>query len=261
MGIIRWLFCHLLAIVFLLSLVFIYSIRDDINNGYINLVGVSSQVQVNNLKTQDDSSVELKKKEEKSLTKDSSKAIAIEAPTTMPDQIANDPWGEVLNRTTISSDAVQPAVGPVAESRFPPENYDPESGVSDKGTIQPKATVEYGRQSAPTASMPAKRSSPLNKQYLTALEEARRLYWQGQAGLAQTAYERLMFEYQDLPEAAEELGNLLLQQGNTNGATWAYKNAVPRYLNLHREQEAISIIRLISQYDPVLAEKLQKKYW
>ncbi len=111
------------------------------------------------------------------------------------------------------------------------------------------------------SSVQAENTAAAASDYIDALKEARRFYWEGKTGLAQKSYESLMFKYQDMPEAAAELGNMLLQQGNQNGATWAYKNAIPRYLNLHREQEAISIIKLLSQYDPAIAEKLQKKYW
>jgi hypothetical protein len=104
-------------------------------------------------------------------------------------------------------------------------------------------------------------SSIESSDYLAALAEVRQLYWDGKAGAAQAAYERLMFDYPGQPEAAAELGNIFLQQGNRKAASWAYQNAIPRYLNLHREQEAINLMRFISQYDPAIAESLQKKYW
>ena len=74
-------------------------------------------------------------------------------------------------------------------------------------------------------------------------------------------YEKLMFDYPEQPEAAAELGNIFLQQGNRKAASWAYQNAIPRYLKLHREQEAINLTNFISQYDPAIAESLHKKYW
>jgi tetratricopeptide (TPR) repeat protein len=93
------------------------------------------------------------------------------------------------------------------------------------------------------------------------LTEARRLYWDGQSRRARGVYEKLMFDFPKQPEAPAELGNLLMQSGNLDAAVWAYQNAIERYLNLQREQEAITLVDSISRIDPAIAESLQKKYW
>ena len=230
-----------------------------------------------------------------------SDAVSAEAPqaesSAKPEKLNNDPWDTVLQgvnekklpMSEFGSDmqATQ-AVEPTAEAGFPPDNYDPEfsstdtadntgsAGGSDiyRNTATGNQPVEqsYGTQQllqdqassqgleSPRGVMGVDKLEDKTK-YFAALEKARRLHWDGNTVPAQAEFERLMFEYPAMPEAAADLGNLLLQQGNREGAIWAYQNAIPRYLNLHREQEAINLTRFVSQYDPAIAESLQKKYW
>jgi hypothetical protein len=176
----------------------------------------------------------------------------------------DDPWGDVFDATTTQAGVVaeEKAKDDIAsETNFPPENYDPESAAAEEKGMQSMNMNEAGNPVTDAGQKEKEQTVPVTTDYFLALEKARRLHWEGKTGLARAAYERLMFEYQDFPEVAAELGNLLLQNGNQNGATWAFESAISRYINLHREQEAISIIRVISQYDPAMAEKLQKKYW
>ena len=229
-----------------------------------------------------------------------SDAVSAEAPqaesSAKPEKLNNDPWDTVLQgvnekklpMSEFGSDmqATQ-AVEPTAEAGFPPDNYDPEfsstdtadntgsAGGSDiyRNTATGNQPVEqsYGTQQllqdqassqgleSPRGVMGVDKLEDKTK-YFAALEKARRLHWDGNTVPAQAEFERLMFEYPAMPEAAADLGNLLLQQGNREGAIWAYQNAIPRYLNLHREQEAINLTRFVSQYDPAIAESLQKKY-
>ena len=210
-----------------------------------------------------------------------------------------DPWDSVLagvkEGQVVTSDFgndIQADPEPVAESTtaasFPPENYDPESSSSDAAhhldspiassgfpisetqdfsAGQPGENIPLIQENAPMQDLESTRESvtngkfPADQAYYAALEEARRVHWDGNAKSAQAVFERLMFEYPAMPEAPAELGNLFLQQGNREGAIWAYQNAIPRYLNLHREQEAINLTRFVSQYDPAIAESLQKKFW
>lgn len=212
---------------------------------------------------------------------------------------SEDPWDTVLAGVKESQVAtsefgsdIQAEPEPVAESTataiFPPENYDPESSSSDASNHadsaiaspgfpiterqrfsagQASENVPFIQENAPVQELVSTRENVTNGQvaadqaYYAALEEARRMHWDGNAKSAQAAFERLMIEYPEMPEAAADLGNLFLQQGNREGAIWAYQNAIPRYLNLHREQEAINLTRFVSQYDPAIAESLQKKYW
>ena len=212
---------------------------------------------------------------------------------------SEDPWDTVLAGVKESQVAtsefgsdIQAEPEPVAESTataiFPPENYDPESSSSDASNHadsaiaspgfpiterqsfsagQASENVPFIQENAPVQELVSTRENVTNGQvaadqaYYAALEEARRMHWDGNAKSAQAAFERLMIEYPEMPEAPADLGNLFLQQGNREGAIWAYQNAIPRYLNLHREQEAINLMRFVSQYDPAIAESLQKKYW
>ena len=151
-----------------------------------------------------------------------------------------------------------------AAPNYPPENYDPEKNESETARLANRSAVNENKPNilGPVKPM-LQRDEPAagsSKYYLT-LEEARQLQWDGNTGQAQAAYEKLMFDYPEQPEAAAELGNIFLQQGKRKAASWAYENAIPRYLKLHREQEAISLLRFVSQYDPAIAESLQKKYW
>ncbi|MDB4522282.1 hypothetical protein N9100_02605 [Gammaproteobacteria bacterium] len=230
-----------------------------------------------------------------------SDAVSAEAPqaesSAKPEKLNNDPWDTVLqgvndNKLPMSefgSDMqTKQAVEPTAEAGFPPDNYDPEFSSTDTtdktgsaggsdiyhNTATGNQPVEqsYGAQQSlqdqtssqglesPRGVMGVDKLEDKTK-YFAALEKARRLHWDGNTVPAQAEFERLMFEYPAMPEAAADLGNLLLQQGNREGAIWAYQNAIPRYLNLHREQEAINLTRFVSQYDPAIAESLQKKYW
>ena len=216
-----------------------------------------------------------------------------------PQVKSDDPWDTVLAGVKDSQVAtaefgsdIQVEAEPADErniaATFPPENYDPESSgseisqnvdssVASEGlpsmanrSLAAGQAAEYsiqtqgnlpvqGLENAPASVTDSK--STVDQQYYSALEKARRMHWDGNAKSAQVAFEKLMFEYPTMPEAAADLGNLFLQQGNREGAIWAYQNAIPRYLNLHREQEAINLTRFVSQYDPAIAESLQKKYW
>ena len=212
---------------------------------------------------------------------------------------SDDPWDTVLAgvkegqvaSSEFGSD-IQAEAEPVDETSnaatFPPENYDPESSsseisenvessvasdgfpiITNRGLAAGQAS-EYSPQiqeNIPVQGLENTRASvtdgqlSVDQEYYSALEKARRMHWDGNTTSAQAAFEKLMFEYPAMPEAPADLGNLFLQQGNREGAIWAYQNAIPRYLNLHREQEAINLTRFVSQYDPAIAESLQKKYW
>ena len=212
---------------------------------------------------------------------------------------SDDPWDTVLAgvkegqvATSEFGSDIQAEVEPVDErsnaASFPPENYDPESSSSEiSGNLESSVASEgfpimanrgltagqtsvYSPQmheNMPVQGLDNTRGSvtdgqlPVDQEYYSALEKARRMHWDGNTTSAQAAFEKLMFEYPTMPEAPADLGNLFLQQGNREGAIWAYQNAIPRYLNLHREQEAINLTRFVSQYDPAIAESLQKKYW
>ncbi len=247
MNILRWLLCHLLSIILLISLVLIYSFRTELKDDFSSLLGSVAETETNEIKKSDVAPVASDKEYEKSVSAKSTAEAKVES---RPAQAQKE-----------IDDTVRPTADTPLKSRFPPENYDPESSVTVENKGRATAKDEPGRAAPHAGDMGAENTAMATENYFLALEEARRLYWEGKAGLAQAAYERLMFKYQDRPEAAAELGNLLLQQGNQKGATWAYKNAIPRYLNLHQEQEAISIVKLLSQYDPAIAKKLQKKYW
>ena len=230
-----------------------------------------------------------------------SDTVSAEAPQAesraKPEKLNNDPWDTVLQGVNekklpvseFGSDMqVRQAVEPTDEAGFPPENYDPEfsstdttdktgsAGGSDiyRNMATGNQPVEQGYATQQSLQDEASSQGPESPQgvmdidqfedktkYFSALEKARRLHWDGNTVPAQAEFERLMFEYPAMPEAAADLGNLLLQQGNREGAIWAYQNAIPRYLNLQREQEAINLTRFVSQYDPAIAESLQKKYW
>lgn len=271
MNIARWLLCHLLSIILLLSFVLIFSFRDELKSDFSSLVGEVTQAEINELKKLDTGSVVTDKnnkkkheeKNEKTIPADPAKVTRVESRAAAPQQRVDDPWRNVLDG--VNKQAMDSAKKPVADaalkSNFPPENYDPESSVAEDNNMQPMAMYGPEKAASHAGDMETENTATATEDYFLALKEARRLYWEGKTGPAQAAYERLMFKYQDMPEAAAELGNMLLQQGDKNGATWAYKNAIPRYLSLHREQEAISIMKLLSQYDPAIVEKLQKKYW
>ncbi|MFW2438033.1 MAG: hypothetical protein ACN4GR_01530 [Arenicellales bacterium] len=265
MKITRWLLCHLLLITLLISFGVIFSFWDELKSDFTRLTGGIAQEEVNQLEKLstklDVETVVTEKKQESSIAAEPATVIEVESRAAQPQKKAGDPWSTVLDGANVQAGKeARPAADIPLESAFPPENYDPESSVVVDNNTQPMG-MSASAKAAPRAGDIEAENSAAAGEYFSALEEARRLYWEGKAGLAQEAYESLMFKYQDMPEAAAELGNLLLQQGNQNGATWAYKNAIPRYLNLHREQEAISIMKLLSQYDPAIAEKLQKKYW
>jgi|GEM_PF-4737965 len=266
MKISRWLLCHLLSIILLISFILIFTFRDELKSDFSRLTGGDTQAEVNEFKKldvePDAGAVVKEKRQETILPEEPASAIKVESRATPLPKKVDDPWGAVLDGVNKQEgDVAKPTADLAVESNFPPENYDPESSVAADNSMQTMAMSRPGKAAPQAGDRETDNTASATVDYFSALEAARRLYWEGKSGSAQAAYESLMFKYQDMPEAAEELGNLLLQQGNQNGATWAYKNAIPRYLNLHREQEAISIMKLLSQYDPAIAEKLQKKYW
>ncbi len=204
---------------------------------------------------------------------------AASSPPTQDKKNTHDPWAQVIPTNSERNKPVEPAEGiafSAEDSNFPPDDYIPEENGSESNPFTSKGNGDEIALLSSSASVPdqtstlmqgrpeepaADNSSIESSDYLAALAEVRQLYWDGKTGAAQAAYERLRFDYPGQPEAAAELGNIFLQQGNRKGASWAYQNAIPRYLNLHREQEAINLMRFISQYDPAIAESLQKKYW
>ena len=266
MKITRWLLCHLLSIILLISFILIFSFRHELKSDFSRLTGGVTQAEVNEFKKLDIESdagaVVTEKKQEKSLPEEPASVVEVERRARPLQKKVDDPWSGVLDGTNKQEGNVaKPVTDMPVEPSFPPENYHPESSVAADSNVQPMVMSRPVKAAPHAGGRDTENTASAAAEYFPALEAARRLYWEGKAGSAQAAYESLMFKYQDMPEAAEELGNLLLQQGNQSGATWAYKNAIPRYLNLHREQEAISIIKILSQYDPAIAEKLQKKYW
>ena len=205
--------------------------------------------------------------------------VGLNAPS-QDGRIISDPWAQVIPSNSEINKSSEPAERKLSSadegSNFPPDNYIPEENGSESNPFASKGNSEQitllssgvsAHDQAPTRlkgrpDVPATGNSSVeSSDYPAALADVRQLYWDGKTGAAQAAYERLMFDYPGQPEAAAELGNIFLQQGNRKAASWAYQNAIPRYLNLHREQEAINLMRFISQYDPAIAESLQKKYW
>jgi hypothetical protein len=306
MKIFRWLLCHLLSIIIIVSVILIYIFRVELKEDFYRLSGnstvssdtihASDNSQLTEQPVQQPESNSTGQVEQSTRQQDNGKpakgaassiawgdrvipgrqageqgAVADAPPATA----AKDPWSEVLPATVgnsapaASTASQQPRAAVDSASNFPPENYDPESagqsmtgnGRSEIGNSRladaapPKASGQAGSGAEETAD------TPQANEYYRALEDVRQLYWNGKTGAARAAYEKLMFDYPEQPEAAAELGNIFLRQGDRKGASWAYQNAIPRYLNLHREEEAINLMRFISQYDPAIADSLQKKYW
>jgi hypothetical protein len=155
----------------------------------------------------------------------------------------------------------QPQV-PVAESTVPPNpttfaGY-PADPLLDSRTGQP--TLAIAAQPGPASGGPAT-AIPSSGDYRMRLEMARRQYWEGQLEQARDSYQQLVDDFPDRADAATELGNLLLQSGDESGATMAYGTAIPRLINLQRDDEAINLVRFISRYNPVVADALYKKHW
>ncbi len=189
---------------------------------------------------------------------------------TKADKAVSDPWDRVLPEDVDNVDnnvqlpQVEGGKSEFAMPIYPPENYDPEKNASESASLVNRSKVNKSDSNILDPFNPTlQRDQPASgsSEYYLMLEEARKLQWDGNTGQAQAAYEKLMFDFPEQPEAAAELGDIFLQQGNRKAASWAYQNAIPRYLKLHREQEAINLIRFVSQYDPAIAESLQKKYW
>ena len=306
MKIFRWLLCHLLSILIILSVVLIYVFRSELKEDFYRLSGNSSvssdsipdgadrdppeqpvQQPKSNITGKTEKSNPQQANREPVNRAASSTAwgdrvtpgrqgenhgAAAKAP---PTPAASDPWNEVLPATvsnsapaaTAASQQPQEAVN--SAGNFPPDDYDPESagqgspgkGISDAGNLELVDAAPQGAPEPASSSAQQTADNPQANEYLRALEDVRQLYWSGKTGAARAAYEKLMFDYPEQPEAAAELGNIFLRQGDRKGASWAYQNAIPRYLNLHREEEAINLMRFISQYDPAIADSLQKKYW
>lgn len=281
MKILRWLLCHLLLVTVLVSLSLGFLFRESLKEDFYHLTGKSDQ----SVKDETVASEKVNKKQS-SVKKKPSKLSTNDAEkkdqTVEVDQVkrnTHDPWAQVIPENSEINKPAEPVESNVFSgegSNFPPDDYIPEengSELNSSASIGNKEEIALSSYtpSAPDQSptlmqgrpeMPAGDNSSIkSSDYFAALAEVRKLYWDGKAGAAQATYEKLMFDYPDQPEAAAELGNIFLQQGNRKAASWAYQNAIPRYLNLHREQEAINLMRFISQYDPAIAESLQKKYW
>jgi hypothetical protein len=295
MKIFRWLLCHLLTIILVVSAALVYLSRETLTNDLNRMLGKQQQSSSAPVVDPADESTADKKAnisdarqhtQQGSTAKPSRTGVSPEMTPGSPAK-PEDPWSRVIYADE-STEKSAPAEQIVAKQkkaestgdpRFPPDDYDPESSGSTGGTELNRETGP-SRYPAGTASANAAQSVNLRERgsgadiagypaaeseraadYMDKLTEARRLYWEGKAGQAQASYEKLMFDYPNNPEAPAELGNLLMQQGNRKGAVWAYQSAIPRYLDLHREQEAINLVRSISQIDPAIAESLQKKYW
>lgn len=306
MKIFRWLLCHLLSIIIIVSVILIYVFRSELREDFYRLSG-NSTVSSDNIHgsdgrqlteqpVQQPESNTTGQVEQSTRQQDNKKPANAAASSTAwgdrvmpgrqgggqrtaaetpPATAAKDPWSEVLPSTVgnsapaASTASQQPQAAVDSAANFPPDNYDPESagqampgkGISDAGTggLADVAPQEISGQNG--SSVEQTTDAPQANEYYRALEDVRQLYWSGKTGAAREAYEKLMFDYPEQPEAAAELGNIFLRQGDRKGASWAYQNAIPRYLNLHREEEAINLMRFISQFDPAIADSLQKKYW
>ena len=314
MNILRWLLCHLLLIIVLVSLSLGFVFRDSLKEDFNQLTGKPEQP------IKDETLASIKNNKKKSQVDNGASTLSMtdtakKNPTTGIDQNkadlqqkslypadtgklpanytdragtnppyqenknAQDPWAPVVPSDSERYKPFEQAEGNASSaqgSNFPPDDYIPEENGSDSNPSASNVNSEEDALLSSSVSaddqnpalmqsrseLPAAENSSIkSSDYLAALAEVRQLYWDGKTGAAQAAYETLMFDYPAQPEAAAELGNIFIQQGNRKAASWAYQNAIPRYLNLHREQEAINLMRFISQYDPAIAESLQKKYW
>ncbi len=304
MKIFRWLLCHLLLIILIVSLILLFVFRDVLKQDINRLFGKTSQPAgveivgskqstinkgadpvVNDKTSQDSRKDQTKQSTELNIPKAVSAAVEDrqlsntqspkpvnknENQPTKADKAVSDPWDRVLPEDVdnVDNNVQLPQVeGGKSESAmpiYPPENYDPEKNASESASLVNRSKVNKSDSNILDPFNPTlQRDQPASgsSEYYLMLEEARKLQWDGNTGQAQAAYEKLMFDFPEQPEAAAELGDIFLQQGNRKAASWAYQNAIPRYLKLHREQEAINLIRFVSQYDPAIAESLQKKYW
>lgn len=304
MKIFRWLLCHLLLIILIVSLILLFVFRDVLKQDINRLFGKTSQPAgveivgskqstinngpgrvVNDKTSQDSRKDQTKQSTELNIPKAVSAAVEDrqlsntqsprpvnknENQPTKAAKAVSDPWDRVLPEDVNNVDnnvQLQQVEGGKSESAmpiYPPENYDPEKNASESASLVNRSKVNKSDSNILDPFNPTlQRDQPASgsSEYYLMLEEARKLQWDGNTGQAQAAYEKLMFDFPEQPEAAAELGDIFLQQGNRKAASWAYQNAIPRYLKLHREQEAINLIRFVSQYDPAIAESLQKKYW
>jgi hypothetical protein len=299
---IRWLLCHLVTIILIISVVLLYSFRDELENDFDRMVGNTPETSSEDKKQQSavgSNAVQSAKPIEKRLSDSVENKEQLVVDEAVPDpghqdksspqnpwrvgqnteQNPSDPWNRVLPES--AAEQQKGELANAEDSRFPPEGYDPETSGSQARDInadrRPVAEAQTAGPATPTqeqsGGMDRKDSTSAgevaavdkvtgsNNQYTSMLTEARRLYWDGQSRRAQGVYEKLMFDFPRQPEAPAELGNLLMQAGNLDAAVWAYQNAIQRYLNLQREQEAITLVDSISRIDPAIAESLQKKYW
>jgi hypothetical protein len=298
MKILRWLLCHLLFIILIVSLILLFVYRDVLKQDINRLFGNTSQTAeveivssnqgtiykrpdpvVVDTTSQDRRSDKTKQNTESAIPEDVSSGVEdrqlsdsqlrrpVNKPEKQPTEEVSDPWDRVLPADVDKNMQLPSVEGRKSESAmpiYPPENYDPEKNETETASLVNRSKINKSDSTIldpfnPT--MQRSESASGSSEYYLILEQARQLQWDGNTGQAQAAYEKLMFDYPEQPEAAAELGNIFLQQGNRKAATWAYQNAIPRYLKLHREQEAINLMRFVSQYDPAIAESLQKKYW
>jgi hypothetical protein len=298
MKILRWLLCHLLFIILIVSLILLFVYRDVLKQDINRLFGNTSQTAeveivssnqgtiykrpdpvVVDTTSQDRRSDKTKQNTESAIPEavssgvedrqlsDSQLRRPVNKPEKQPTEEVSDPWDRVLPADVDKNMQLPSVEGRKSESAmpiYPPENYDPEKNETETASLVNRSKINKSDSTIldpfnPT--MQRSESASGSSEYYLILEQARQLQWDGNTGQAQAAYEKLMFDYPEQPEAAAELGNIFLQQGNRKAATWAYQNAIPRYLKLHREQEAINLMRFVSQYDPAIAESLQKKYW
>lgn len=301
MKIFRWLLCHLLLIILIISLILLFVFRDVLKQDINRLFGKTSQtteveivsnnnstinrspdsVDIDNTSVSRGNGKTMQRTERTESGVPQAVSAGVEGRQESDAQLSrpenddkpqlteevSDPWDRVLPEDTDKNVQLPSVGGEKSQSAapiYPPENYDPEKNESESATVVYRSAINENRPNILAPVKPTlQRDEPVSgsSEYYQTLEEARQLHWDGNTGQAQAAYEKLMFDYPEQPEAAAELGNIFLQQGNRKAASWAYQNAIPRYLKLHREQEAISLIRFVSQYDPAIAESLQKKYW
>jgi len=150
-----------------------------------------------------------------------------------------------------------------ASSLYPPDDYDPEttgSRVADSEAMQ--SLQQQADVTQDTASSEAARSTgPVDDDYLAALETARRSYWAGDLDAAAEQYAALAEAHPERPDAAQELGNLLLHQQDVDGAARAYGRAIPALRQMQRDEEAIRLIEVISRYNRKLADSLYNQNW
>jgi hypothetical protein len=138
-----------------------------------------------------------------------------------------------------------------------------DAGESDAAVTDDAVVAEPVDEPADSADTAAEQPQPVPEAttagLMRQLEQARSLYWQGQAEAAASAYEALASEHADNAELWGEIGNFYYSVGRNEQATEAYSRAIELFVRDDERERARQLLGALYRLDAQKASELEMK--